>query len=304
LILTVTPNPALDHTYTIDALQFGESNRVAGARVRAGGKGLNVARVLHQLGYPVIAIAPVGGDTGDQFTAELEGSGVPHRLVPTGKATRRSFALVETASSRTTVLNETGNEPAASDLARLTDTVRELAAGATCLVGSGSLPPGVPADFYAGLVAIAHDAGIPAVIDTTGAALMLAAQAGADLLKPNRRELAETTGQADPIAGAARLLDEGARMVLVSLGEDGMFAMSTDERTPRFASLPRLAGNPTGAGDAAVAAAASCLAAGDTAGILRRATAWSAAAVLAPLAGEVAGDLTELEAAVLLTPAR
>jgi 1-phosphofructokinase family hexose kinase len=301
LILTVTPNPALDLTYTIDSLMLGESNRVAGARVRAGGKGLNVARVLHQLGHAVTAVACVGGDTGVQFTAELESSGVPHRLVPSGQETRRSFALVDTASGQTTVLNEMGNDLAALDLAALTDTVRELAATASCLVGSGSLPPGVPDDFYAGLVTIAHAAGIPAVIDATGTALLLAAEAGADLLKPNRRELAETTGATDPVAGAARLLDAGARMILVSLGEDGMVAMRAEDRTPRFASLPRFDGNPTGAGDAAVAAAAACLAAGDVGTILQRATAWSAAAVLAPVAGEVAGDVAALEAAVRLT---
>lgn len=303
MILTVTANPAIDLTYETDSLVVGESNRVAGARSRAGGKGLNVARVAHQLGNRVLAVATVGGDTGIEFERELQTSGLPHRLVPVTTATRRSFAFVDTSSGQVTVVNEAGNALTAAGWAALTGAVRSVAADATCLVGSGSLPPGATDGFYADLVAIAHDAGFPAIIDATGAALLGAARAGADLLKPNRRELAETTGLADPVAGAAKLLDAGARLVLVSLGEEGMFAVSAEDRAPLFARLPRLAGNPTGAGDAAVAASAVCLAAGDCdpESILRLASAWSAAAVLAPVAGEVAGDLLALEGAVRLT---
>ncbi|HUG51111.1 MAG TPA: PfkB family carbohydrate kinase, partial [Terrimesophilobacter sp.] len=157
--------------------------------------------------------------------------------------------------------------------------------------------------FYAGLVGIGRTAGVPVLIDTTGAALRAAARAGVDVLKPNRGELADATGLSSPIDGASWLLDAGARLVLVSLGQDGMLAMSATDREPLFARLPApLAGNPTGAGDAAVAAAAVCYSRGttDRAMILRMATAWSAAAVRSPVAGEVVGDLAELEAAVLL----
>jgi 1-phosphofructokinase family hexose kinase len=303
VILTVTANPAIDLTFQVDGLLIGESNRVPGGRSRSGGKGLNVARVAHQLGHDVLALATVGGNTGVEFARGLAESALPHLLVPVTGATRRSIALVDTASGHTTVLNETGNPMSDTQWGALTAAVRTHLATAGCLVGSGSLPPGAPDGFYAELVQIAHEAGIPALIDTTGDALLAAVRAGADLVKPNRRELAESTGQADPVVGATRLLDAGARMVLVSLGEDGMFAISAGDRTPLFARLPRVAGNPTGAGDAAVAAAAVCLAAGDHSAeaILRRACAWSAAAVLAPLAGEVAGDVRSLEAAVRLT---
>jgi fructose-1-phosphate kinase PfkB-like protein len=128
---------------------------------------------------------------------------------------------------------------------------------------------------------------------------MNAAAAGASALKPNQSELRETTGEADPAVGARRLIEAGARLVLVSLGEDGMLIVdSTDARTPLRARLPRaLEGNPTGAGDAAVAAIGSCLAeqVTDAETILRRATAWSAAAVLMPIAGAIADIYPELE---------
>ena len=318
MILTITPNPAVDTTYHTGAITLGTSHRVPAAHSRAGGKGLNVARVCHQLGHDVLALATAGGDSGAEFSHELDVSGVPHQLISVSSDMRRSIALVEVGSGRTTVFNEIGSPLEEQEWAHLTGAVRALATEAQCLVGAGSLPGGVssgtpgttPAGnatrdgFYAECVRIAHDAGIPAIIDATGTALLLAAEAGAELVKPNREELAEATGLDDPLAGAFHLLDLGAKMVLVSLGEDGMFGVSSDDRVPLFARLATpLVGNPTGAGDAAVAAAAVCLAAGncERETILRLATAWSAAAVLAPVAGDVAGDIAALESAVLFS---
>ena len=303
MILTVTPNPAIDLTYTVLALLLGDTQRVDAARSRAGGKGVNVARVAHQLGNPVLVMAPVGGHNGIEFVRELESSGLPHDLVTVSGATRRSVALVETETGRTSVLNERGVALRTTDWTTLIDRIRRRIDDATCLVGSGSLPPEAYDGFYADLVNIGRAAGIPVLIDASGAALLAAARAGADVLKPNRRELADATGLSSPVDGASSLLDAGARLVIVSQGEDGMFAMTAAHREPLFARLPApLTGNPTGAGDAAVAAAAVCYSNGvtDRSVLLRRATAWSAAAVRSPVAGEVAGNLAELEATVLL----
>lgn len=303
-ILTVTPNPAVDLTYTVDRLQAGSTTRADAARLRAGGKGLNVARVARQLGHDVLAIAPVGGPLGERFAEELASSGLPHLLIPVAGATRRSIAVVETGAGRTSVLNELGTRLSPQEWAELNTAVRSQLGRAGCLVGSGSLPPAAPQRFYAELVTAGKSAGIPVVIDAAGEALILAARAGADLLKPNRDELAEATGYADPVRGARVLLAAGAGLVLVSLGEAGMIAVTATDTAVLAARLPEpLPGNPTGAGDAAVAAAALRLAAGvtDPAEILRFAVACSAGAVLAPVAGEVAGDLAQLEAAVVVT---
>lgn len=303
MILAVTPNPAVDMTYVVAGLDVGESHRVDAARVRAGGKGVNVARVARQLGYEAVTLAPIGGQAGREFERELSVSGLPNHLVPVAAETRRSIAIVDSVHGTTTILNEHGGRLEPRERAALMSAAHELAGGARCLVGAGSLPLDAPDNVYAELVGIAHQHGIPAVIDATGPALLLAARAGADIVKPNRRELAETTGKDDPVAGAAQLLSLGAGLVLVSLGEDGMLAIAAESREPLRARLPRpLVGNPTGAGDAAVAAAAASLSRGetDTAMILRRATAWSAAAVRAPAAGEIAGDWRELEAQLVL----
>jgi len=309
-VLTVTPNPALDITYHLDHLHPGEGHRVR-PLVRAGGKGLNVARVGHQLGHPVLAVAPVGGGEGAGFRAELEDSGVPHRLVPVPVATRRSIAIVETAGHRTTILNEVGAALGAAGWHELLSVVTSLLDGrdgsgpVAVLVGCGSLPEDAPADFYAQLVRLSRARGIPAVVDTSGQQLLEAARAGADLLKPNQEELAEAVGTNDPVVGARLLLQLGAQRVLVSLGAEGMVALSRTTPTSHLrARLDRpLSGNPTGAGDAAVAAVAVALAAAehDLETLLRRATALSAAAVLTPQAGAVCDDYHDLERRLTVT---
>lgn len=298
MILTVTPNPALDLTYRVPALQPGETHRAAAPAVRAGGKGLNVARVIAQTGGAAFALTTAGGPSGLRLADDLEASQLPAELVPVASSTRSSVAIVDETSGETTVINETGGPLTDAEWIALRDAATRLAIPATCVVGSGSLPPGAPEDFYAELVTIAAARGLPSVIDAVGRALLRAVEAGADVVKPNRRELADTTGHDDPVAGARVLLEAGAGLVLVSLGAEGMLAVPRTG-APLHARLPEpLTGNATGAGDAAVAAVATLLASGtdDPAALLRRATAWSAAAVLAPLAGDLHPSYPELEA--------
>lgn len=302
MILTVTPNPALDLTYHVAEWRPGASLRVEAAIVRAGGKGLNVARVARQAGAEALAVATRGGRTGDEYADELAVSGLEHRLVPVAGATRRSVAVVDAAGGETTIMNERGAAVAPAELAAFTAAIRDELDRADCVAASGSLPPGIPASFFADLARLAADRGIPSVIDAVGPALLDSARAGATLLKPNRAELAETLGEGDPSAGARALIGLGARIVIVSLGEEGLLAADRSGRSV-FARLPSpLKGNPTGAGDAAVAAAAVCLAGreSDLAVLARRAAAWSASAVLVPHAGELDPSFRELENSIIL----
>ena len=300
MILTVTPNPAVDMTWEIDRIHPGGVHRAETGAARAGGKGLNVARVAHAEGAQVLAVTTAGGSTGSELRADLDTSGVPHVLLPVDGATRRSIAWVDRALGDTTIVNERGVSPSREEWARFVDLVREQAAAASVVVISGSFPPGSPDGLLEDLMHVAG--GRPVIVDTSGPLLLSAADAGAAVLKPNREELAEATGRTDPIDGARELLRRGAGLVMLSLGAEGMMAVSGD--TVLRARLPApLAGNPTGAGDAAVAAVATLLDAGeqDAAALLRRATAWSAAAVLMPLAGEISPRHPELEAALVVT---
>ncbi|WP_166984035.1 1-phosphofructokinase family hexose kinase [Paramicrobacterium fandaimingii] len=287
MIITVTPNPALDSTITLDRLTPGATHRVAPAELRAGGKGVNVARVLCEQNEDAVAIAPVSA-TEAAFSADLHD--VPHSLVGTPWPLRRSTAIVETASGVTTILNESGNPQPLTVWTELHDVVTSRLPRARCLVVSGSCPPETPESLTAELIAEARNAGVATIADATGAQLIGAARAGAQLLKPNRDELRDTTGETDPVAGARALQSLGAGTIVVSLGEEGMLAVPRGDAPLRHARLDRvLRGNPTGAGDAAVASLAAHVAAGefDVDTLLRRAVAWSAAAVLMPLAGSI-----------------
>lgn len=284
MILTVTLNAALDVTYELDAVAWGGSNRVGSVRRRAGGKGVNVARVAAALGEDVVATGFAGGDIGNLIRADLEASGLRHDLFPVAGTSRSTLTTVETASdSRATVFNEPGPHISPGEWESFQEHFRRLAESAAVVVISGSLPPGVPNDAYATL---ASQTDAPVIIDADGATLSAGAAGRPALMKPNAEELTRATATTTPQAGAAALQAAGAHAVLVSLGEDGMLAVTPDgtwhARPPHSVE-----GNPTGAGDAAVAAAARALSTRDSwPELLRHAVALSAAAVRAPVAGD------------------
>ena len=303
MIVTVTLNPAWDVTITAEALTRGASNVVDPARRRAGGKGLNVSRVLDSVGIPTLVIAPVGVADSHAFADDL--GAIPHSLVPCATPTRSTFALVETSDNATTMISERGFECDPADAQRLALTVHKSLASATCLVISGSIPPGTSTQYLTDLIGAAHSARVPVIADVSGPYLRAAAQGGADVLKPNDDELRSATGTSDPIEGARVLHTIVARIVFVSLGERGLVLVPRDPARPIWhARTPRpLRGNPTGAGDAAVAAIASSIGEGeaDLALWARRAAAWSGAAVLAPLAGELSPAYCDLYADIMVS---
>lgn len=298
-ILCVTTNPAIDITYTIDELRIGTSHRVPTGLARAGGKGVNVARVLQQQHETAMVIAPIGGPVHAIFVHDLDRSGIPHRLIEVDANTRRTTAIVTPAG--TTNLNEHGEAIDAASWERLLDIVREEVPRARLVVSSGSLPPDTPEGFCASVVRIARDAGKPVLIDVGGEQLRLAVAAGATAVKPNRHELFDAMGGTDPLDAARRLAALGTGTVFASLDVEGMLAVLPDGRAWHAALDHVLEGNPTGAGDAAIAAIAQAIAEGaPLEEQLARATAWSAAAVLAAQAGTIA-DPDDLRGRIRLT---
>jgi tagatose 6-phosphate kinase len=289
VILTATLNPALDVTYAVDELVPHGSHRVRSVTERAGGKGVNVASVLHAMDVDVVALVLCGGGSGRLLADDLARRGVPHHVVGCAGETRRTVNVVSAASGDATIFNEPGPLVSEDEVAALVERVREgVALGVGVVVVSGSLPRGVDADAYGRIVRTARDGGASTVVDAEGAALLAGCAAGADVALPNRAELLATTGTADERAGVKALRALGVHDVVVSAGADGMRAVLTDGRSLLARPGDVLRGNPTGAGDAATAAVAVGLAAG--AGwteILRDAVAWSGAAVLHPVAGEV-----------------
>lgn len=298
MILTITPNPALDVTYALDSLELGASHRVRQPVTKAGGKGINVASVAHAQGSEVHVITTGGGAAGDLLASDLTTRGLPATITQLSAETRRSTAIV-TSNGEATLLNEIGRSLTPDELQALAVSVREHAGQARVVVLSGSLPPSQETDIVATLLDAAGD--VPTIVDTSGSGLLAAAEAGATLLKPNQAELAAATGISDPELGARHLLERGAQFVVVSLGAEGMFIVQANTDAVLHARIATpLIGNPTGAGDAAVAAIAQVV---DREGaptpehlpdMLRRAVAWSAAAVLCPQAGDISPRHREL----------
>lgn len=288
MIVTLTLNPALDLTYSIPELKAGTTHRPK-VLAQAGGKGVNVARTLHALGRETVAVLPLGGFDGEAVRAELEDAGVPHHVIPIRGATRRTVTVVE-ESGLATGFNESGPELAAEEWAEMCAAVASLLETvvldtASVLVLSGRLPRGLPDDAYTELIALADVHGVPTILDTEGAPLLAALPAGPAIVKPNAHELFDATGLTDPRIAARQLLDRGARAVVSSHGPDGLTALTADRtwtaRPPRIAG-----GNPTGAGDASVAALAIGLADGSPwPAMLADAAALSAATVLTDRAG-------------------
>lgn len=285
MIVTVTLNPALDITYTVPRLEPGTTHRPR-VFAQAGGKGVNVARTLHVLGHEVRAVLPLGGPDGAVVAGELAEAGIPRTIVPIGGATRRTVTVVERAPDGVaTAFNESGPELTAGEWEGLAAVIARLAADASVLVLSGKLPAGAPYDAYAELVKVARSCGVPVILDTEGPALLAGLAAGPTLVKPNAHELAEATGLDDPQQAAEVLLSSGAEAVTASFGPEGLAAFTAEgawQATPPSVS----GGNPTGAGDAAVAALAVGLATGTSwPERLRDAAALSAATVLTDRAG-------------------
>ncbi|MEU9234951.1 1-phosphofructokinase family hexose kinase [Streptomyces subrutilus] len=288
MILTVTLNTALDVTYRVPRLLPHASHRVAGVSERPGGKGINVARVLAALGHEATATGFAGGPVGAVVRELLADSpGVVDALVPCAGTTRRTVAVADEASGDTTQFNEPGPLITAAEWARFLERYEELlAAGTRAVALCGSLPPGVPVGAYAVLVRAARAAGVPVLLDTSGEALRRGVAARPEIIKPNAAELAELTGSREPLPATRDARRRGAHAVVTSLGPDGLLA-ATPEGAWRAAPPRALAGNPTGAGDSAVAGLLSALAEGlDWPERLTRAVALSAATVLAPAAGE------------------
>ena len=258
MILTVTLNPSVDKLYQIDALRPHEVMRVKAVEMTAGGKGLNVSRAAALLGEPVQALGFVGGHTGALFSSLLQGSGVTPCFTPAAAETRCCVNIREPGVRASTELLEPGSEIRGEELEAFVREFDTRLPGADAVTLSGSLPRGVPADFYALLVQKAKRAGKPVLLDASGEPLRLGLAAGPDFIKPNTDELCQLlgsapSGQKEILLAARQLRHNGIKIVAVSMGRDGVIVSCPQGdfrgRTP---DVPVV--NTVGCGDSMVAA--------------------------------------------------
>jgi 1-phosphofructokinase len=255
-VVTVTLNPAIDQTLSVPGFAAGRVNRVAASRSHAGGKGVNVACVLADLGIGVVATGFLGAANPSLFETSFAGHGIADRFVRLAGSTRVGLKIVDDGTGETTDLNFPGLTPAREDLAELLEWIADLTAPGGWFVLSGSVPAGIPDGIYAEMIDSIHALGGRVVLDTSGQPLREALASAPDVIKPNVDELAELVGRplatpADIRAAADSLLERGVRLAVVSMGADG--ALFVDRDHALLARPPKVAVRSTvGAGDAMV----------------------------------------------------
>jgi 6-phosphofructokinase 2 len=256
-IVTLTMNPALDIATSTDRVEPTHKLRCSMPRYDPGGGGINVARAVHALGGDAVAIFPAGGAAGEMIRYMLEQQGVPHHAIAISGFTRESLAVEERQTGRQFRFLLPGPEISESDQERCLDQLTLAAAEATYIVASGSLPLGVPEDFYARIAKLAQRLGKCLILDTSGAALKKAG-GGIYLLKPSRRELGDLVGreirtEREQEHAAREIIEHGrSEVVVVSLGDRGALLV-TAEGVERFAAIPVEARGSVGAGDSMLA---------------------------------------------------
>ncbi|MFZ2511386.1 MAG: 1-phosphofructokinase family hexose kinase [Gordonia sp. (in: high G+C Gram-positive bacteria)] len=304
MIVTVTANPSVDRTIDLPGpFSRGDVLRATGVRSQPGGKGINVSRVVAEAGLATLALLPARD--GDRLLHQLDAAALNYRTVPIDDDVRTNLTLTE-PNGITTKINEAGARLSAAVLTQLTELIVDAASAAQWVALCGSLPPGVPADWYAVVADRLHAAGVPVAVDTSGPPLTAIAGARPELLKPNAFELAELTGDdgaamegaallgdVTRTAGAARTLaEQTGGAVLTTLGAAG--ALLTLASGSWFATPPRIAIRSTvGAGDSSLAGyLIAQQRGGDPAEWLRTAVAYgSAAAALPGTTPPTPGDL-------------
>jgi len=257
VVVTVTLNPAIDQTVQVEDFRIGEVNRVGEVRQNAGGKGVNVASALADLGVQVVATGFLGRDNAGIFEELFRAKSIEDRFLRLDGSTRVGLKIVDKSCRQVTEVNFPGMAPAPTDIETLFATLKELARPGSWFVLSGSLPPGVPVGIYADIIATIHERGGHVLLDTSGEPLRRALARRPEIVKPNQSELEQLTdttmsGLQDVVQAASDLIAQGAGLVAVSMGSRGALFARGEEKL--LANPPAVVVQSTvGAGDTMVA---------------------------------------------------
>jgi 1-phosphofructokinase family hexose kinase len=260
MFLCVSLNPAVDKRITFRDLQLGRVNRALKSIAAPGGKAAHVAMVLRTLGAEPLWVGLAGGASGTALLEGLRGMSIRAEAVNIGGDTRTNLELVD--DNGVTEVLEPGPDVTVSELLHLEEKLRELLTKfpASTVIFSGSLPAGVPVNFYCRLVTLTHEYGGRTFVDTSGDAFKMALQTQPEFVKPNQEEAEYWSGNAiDGTRSAAvtlnAMLDAGACAGALSLGAGGLvFRPSKQQRDTFFASAPELSvKSSVGSGDATLA---------------------------------------------------
>jgi 6-phosphofructokinase 2 len=256
-IVTVTFSPSIDKSFTVPEMIPDKKLRCSAPQLDPGGGGINVARAIRILGGEAVAVFPSGGYTGKQFNQLLEDEGVPTVIINSGNETRENIVVVDQSKNLQYRFGMPGTALKENEWKEILNVIDAME-GMGFLIGSGSLPPGVPEDIYAQLALMARRKRAKCIIDTSGKPLQLAIDAGLYLIKPNLGELSAYGGKAYLRVEDAREIASGivasgkCEVVVVSMGAEGAMLVTKDKI--EMYNSPKVERKSTvGAGDSMVA---------------------------------------------------
>lgn len=266
-ILTLTMNPALDVFLETPRLTPDVKLRCTAPIYLPGGGGINVSRAIHRLGGNSIALFPAGGAVGNRLVELLTRESIAMNVVHIAEETREDVNVIEAETGLEYRFVVPGPQLGIDEWKYLLAAVRSVKPHPDYVVASGTLPPGVPVDFYGRLAALCDELGMRLIVDTSGEALRHTGGKGTFLMKPNVDELMVAAGNGEPsdaaVAKAAQALVDAGRseVVVVSAGSGG--AIVADSHGARHIAAPVVPiGSRVGAGDSMVAGIAAALATG------------------------------------------
>ena len=257
MITTLTVNPALDIYSKTENFEPNEKLRCRKPLIDPGGGGINVSRVIKRLGGESTAVYSKGGHTGKLFADLLDKEAVEQDPVHVGNDLRQNFAITETSTGNLYRFGFPGAELRAQEYEALLEKVDQCKEG-SFLVASGSLPPGAPADFYAQAAARANKCGLKFILDTSGKSYKGVLEEGAFLLKPNKNELKDLSGEATGTVEQQKevllkVLDKyNVEIIVLSLGAEGAL-LATSGQVKHFPAPQVEHVSSIGAGDSMVA---------------------------------------------------
>lgn len=264
MILAVTMNPSVDISYPVDAFKFDDVNRVETVRKTAGGKGLNVARVISQMEDEVLATGVLGGTIGDYIVQELNDSNIPNDFLRIEKESRNCIAILHEGMQ--TEILESGPTLSKEEGSVFLEKFECLLTTASLVTISGSLPKGLPTHFYRKMVEISCNKGKPVIVDSSGEELkqVLKHEKKPFAIKPNTAELSQLlgfeteAGNIDLKQALNHEIFKGIEWIVVSVGDKGAFVRHGDDYYQ--VTIPKIdVVNPVGSGDATVAGLAVAL---------------------------------------------
>lgn len=257
-VITVTLNPALDKTVTVGRIELGGLNRLREVRTDAGGKGINVAKVLKRFGIPVSAWGITAGHQGKVLEEKLKAAGIATEFLEGTGETRTNMKVVEEESRQTTEFNEPGITADAALLKEFVNRFTSKLEGVRYVVLGGSLPPGAPSTFYRTLIEAAAAHNVRCILDADGEAFKEGLAGKPYAIKPNIHELEAHLGrelktEEEIVAAARDLIRQGVELVQISMGSKGSILVNETEayRAEPFPITPL---STVGAGDSMVAA--------------------------------------------------